>query len=321
MNIRKSIIYFFSLLAIATLSACGGDDNNDSSNSNKGTENTSSNDNQNVVTTESAVARLEFPHLHGGSSVVIVHRTGTDGTYDPDNVNFSTEWDCDLKSQRWSCYTLTKTNKVQKVSRYYGDPQYPNDPALTSSQQLDQDYYYGSSYGTSSNKQDISFDHGHICPSNDRRYTSEANYQTFYLTNMQPQYKVFNGSHPNYSTGLWLKMENFVNKLGLSSTDTLYVCKGGTIDKEENILTRISGKLIVPKYFFVALLLKNSLGYRAIGFWFPHTNVYHGDDALATYAVTIDKLEELTGIDFFCNLPDKTEKQVESSYVTKPWGL
>ena len=37
--------------------------------------------------------------------------------------------------------------------------------------------------------------------------------------------------------------------------------------------------------------------------------------------VTIDELEKKTGIDFFCNLPDKTEKEVESKIALKAWGL
>ncbi len=37
------------------------------------------------------------------------------------------------------------------------------------------------------------YDHGHICPSADERQVSAvSNKQTFYFTNMQPQYSTFN---------------------------------------------------------------------------------------------------------------------------------
>ena len=36
--------------------------------------------------------------------------------------------------------------------------------------------------------------------------------------------------------------------------------------------------------------------------------------------VDIDKLEEKTGIDFFCNLPDYIEKDVESKFNLAAWG-
>ncbi|MDY4499614.1 MAG: hypothetical protein SPE04_08590 [Prevotella sp.] len=43
-----------------------------------------------------------------------------------------------------------------------------------------------------------------------------------------------------------------------------------------------------------------------------------GDD-LKKYVVSIDRLEELTGIDFFCNLPDDIENKVEAQTYTVSW--
>lgn len=301
-------IYLFALIAVLSMAACSSDEG-DGNGSNE------INTNKNEVTTDKAVTRLEFPKLKGGNSIVIVHHDGNNSAYDPDNVNFSTEWDCNLKSQRWSCYIITTKNRAKNTNRYYDkNNQYPNDPALTSAQRWEKDYIYRSG-----------FDHGHICNSNDRLYSANANYQTFYLTNMQPQYSVFNGSHPDHKyEGLWIKMENYLNGFKLNDTDTMYVCKGGTIDKEENILMRIQNKLIVPKYFFVAILVKKmnkgQTYYKSIGMWFPHTNVYHGDDKLSDYTMSIKDLEAKTGIDFFCNLPDNIEQDVESKKILSDWG-
>lgn len=302
-------IYLSALLAVLSMAACSSSDEGGRNDSNE------ININKNEVTTDKAVTRLEFPKLKGGNSIVIVHRDGNSKQYDPDDVNYSVEWDCDLKSQRWSCYIITSKNRKKNTDRYYSkDNQYPNDPALTISQRWEKDYIYSSG-----------FDHGHICPSNDRLYSSNANYQTFYLTNMQPQYKVFNGSAKEHQyKGLWIKMENYLHGFKLNTTDTMYVCKGGTIDREEYILERIQGKLIVPKYFFVAILVKKMSGgkayYKSIGMWFPHTNVYHGDDKLSDYAMSIKDLETKTGIDFFCNLPDAIEQDTESKKILSDWG-
>ena len=62
----------------------------------------------------------------------------------------------------------------------------------------------------------------------------------------------------------------------------------------------------------------------SLGFWVEHLNEDHSKDPLADYVVNIDKLEELTGIDFFCNLPDDLETKVESATtdeIKKDWGL
>lgn len=37
-------------------------------------------------------------------------------------------------------------------------------------------------------------------------------------------------------------------------------------------------------------------------------------------ALSIDELEEKTGLDFFCNLPDVIEEEVESAYNENDWA-
>ena len=257
--------------------------------------------------------RLEFPHLSSnGTSQVLVNKTND--KYDADGINYCVEWDSNLKSQRWSCYQMHTGYSVSGISRFTpdddSDRQYPYDPRLTmGGTYLDDDYFYGSG-----------FDHGHMCPSADRLYSSYANWQTFYMTNMQPQLNSFNA-------GIWEKLESQIRSwAGIYTCENMYVVKGGTIDSEENIykyVTKSNGKdrLIVPKYYFVALLAKNAYGYKAIGFWFDQTAGIKSNDKLANYALSIDELERKTGIDFFCNLPDDIEEARESRCDLTAWGL
>ena len=299
-------IFAFMIAATLVLAGCGGDGDDDGVPSTpSGGGKTEVNSNKNVVKAgvPSEVTRLEFPRLREtGNNIVVVHKTSDSYS---NGVNYSVEWDIEKKSQRWSCYQMMRGYQVTGISRYYGDPQYPFDEDLPSYDYFGQDLFWGSG-----------FDHGHICPSADRLYSDRANYQTFYLTNMQPQYNEFN-------SGIWKKLEEKIRSAWTPSntSDVLYVCKGGTIDNENQIIKRISGRLIVPKYFFTALLLKNSSGYRAIGFWMEHTANDNSTDNLKNYAVSIDELEQKTGIDFFCNLPDDIEQNVESSYAPNAWGL
>jgi len=307
MNI-KTFRFFVLLVGLCVgFASCGGGDDDD----NGGGTTTTNNANKNTVTTDKAVSRLEFPRLKGGNSVVIVYRTSDNNTYDADRVNYCVEWDCDKKAQRWSCYQMHAgyTGNYNRVVSGY-----MNDTSLPLDSYYEDDYYSRSGY-----------QHGHICPNYDRRYSYYANYQTYYFTNMQPQYPKFNGysnSGNDKGEGLWVRMEEQVRSwTPRSKSDTLYVCKGGTIDNENDIIERIQGKLIVPKYFFMACLLKNSNGYRAIAFFAEQKNQWSTNDNLADYVMTIDELETRTGIDFFCNLPDDIENKVESSYSARAWGL
>lgn len=300
----KTLRFLATLAMVVAMTACG----DDSGNGNDGSDSNSPNVNRNTVTTDNAVTRLEFPHLADSkTNIVIVHRT-PENSFDKDRVNYSIEWDCNKKSQRWSCYQMHKGYNGN-FSRVVNE--YPNDPDIPKEYRWDDDYIRGSG-----------FQHGHICPSADRTFSYQANYQTFYMSNMQPQYAAFNG-YSGSNRGLWLRMEGKVQQLAsnLGASDTMYVCKGGCIDNEEYIIKRIDDKLIVPKYFFMALLMKTSQGYSAMAFWVDQTASWRMDETLAQHAISIDELEKLTGIDFFCNLPDKIENEVEKNFYPKYWGL
>lgn len=238
--------------------------------------------------------------------MVLVHHANVPNSQE--SVNYALEWDGEKKANRWTCYQMYASNRVSNTSRYESDDnQYPQDPDLPQAYRWETDPFRRSGY-----------DHGHLCPSADRLYSFEANYQTFFLTNMSPQLNAFNA-------GVWENMESQLRKwitVKSSVGDTLYVCKGGTIDKADQVLTTLSNGLTVPKYFFCALLMKNSGGYKALGFWFEHKA--NRDENLESYVVNIDQLESLTGLDFFCNLPDETENHVESlpvENVKRAWGL
>lgn len=305
----QSILYLcFACLTLFFVSC--GDDNNPVIDDGKPV-----NKNANVVTTDKAVLRLEFPALKKtGRQQVIVYRVSDHKKYDNDCVNYAVEWDCDKKSQRWSCYQMHKgyTGEHDRVTP--NNNRYPQDPNIATEDRYD-DVIYGSGFA-----------HGHICPNADRKYSYDANYQTFYMSNMQPQYSKFNGfSDDRKNYGLWARMEIQLRKWvdNLGPKDTIFVCKGGTIDDEKNIIKRIDGKLIVPKYFFTAVLRKYYINgkheYIALGYWCDQTNSYRTNETIKQHCMSIEKLEQLTGIDFFCNLPDDIEAKVEKKYDEKNW--
>ena len=301
----------FLLIAVLFVVACSDSDDNASEEAVEADANVNRND----TSKEPSLARLEFPRVKGDSSVVLIHYTN-----DSYGINYSVEWDTEKKAQRWSCYQLDSKTLERNVSRYYSDSnQYPFDPLLPTDKYLSQDCYWNSR-----------FDHGHICPSADRLYSEEANYQTFFLTNMQPQYKAFNGSLSGSNSykndwSPWYRLESQVRSWANGqATETLYVVKGGTIDDGKVFPNKVKGEMIVPKYFFVALLLKNSQGYKAVGFWMEHEENYDQKLPLGDYAVNVEELQRLTGIDFFCNLPDDIEQRVEQlpiENVKRAWGL
>ena len=230
-------------------------------------------------------------------------------------ITYSVEWDNAKIANRWTCYELHEGNTMSTVGRH---DDFKADPEVAVSSTLDD--YSGSG-----------FSRGHLCPSADRLCTVEQNKQTFFLTNMQPQYQSHNG-------GLWSRLESQVREYATNDDytdthcDTLYVVKAATItDKvtigEEQVdgvyAEKCNNRLLIPKYFYMALLHYNKEldAYQAIAFWTDHLGTTQSVADLSIYAISIDELEKRTGIDFFCNLPDVIEEDVESSIDLDFWHL
>lgn len=321
---KRIKIYLLMLLAALTVGSCGSDNDGPGG----GGDNT--NTNANVVTPgmPDEITRLEFPKVKGGTSKVIVHETAQYG------VNFCTEFDTSKKSQRWSCYAVYKSNNLKGWNRQnwkskegvswngktWKDDPFQIDPEISPNLQPSIKEFRSSG-----------FQRGHIVASEDRICSMDVNGQTFYMTNMQPQIGEFN-------KGIWADMEAKIRSFltynmstqAAHANDTMYVCKGGTIDKSEQILgytknSYTKNRFIVPKYFFAAIMIKNKSGHKAIGFWFEHKD-YPPTEKLSAHIVNIAKLEELTGIDFFCNLPDDEERLIENvnitpSYLQTVWQI
>ena len=80
------------------------------------------------------------------------------------------------------------------------------------------------------------YDKGHICASEDRVYSTSANKQTFYYSNISPQIGSFNQKY-------WAALEKQVQTWGRSTGngvyDKLYVVKGGTTDRLLTIIERL----------------------------------------------------------------------------------
>ena len=236
-------------------------------------------------------------------------------------ITYSVEWDNSKVANRWTCYQLHEGNTLSTTDR---NDDFKKDDDVAVSPILDD--YRNSGYSR-----------GHLCPSADRQCTVEQNKQTFFLTNMQPQWQEHNG-------GLWKNLEDLVRNYATNDTytnahcDTLYIVKAATITDKVTIndaevdgiyADRCVGdvghthELLVPKYFYMALLHYNKATdtYHAIAFWTLHSNVADKNKNFGDFAISIDELERRTGIDFFCNLPDDLEKTVEAEKDLDFWKL
>ncbi|MCQ2266586.1 MAG: DNA/RNA non-specific endonuclease [Bacteroidaceae bacterium] len=250
--------------------------------------------------------RMEVPALVSGDEFVVHQAFVTDQTTQR-VPNFYVSYSPALHHSHWVAFRFDDKTRPKNTTRSEGSS-YPQDPDCASS--LPTTAFAGTGY-----------DHGHLCASADRLYSSKANEQTFYMTNMSPQLPQFNRTYWNY-------YETYVQTIGRDEAfaDTLYVVKGGTIadGQVERQLSCNGIQVPVPKYYFMALLKVKDQQYSAMAFWMDHKEydtVKDKNAELAAYAVSIDELERLTGFDFFPCLPAATEQSVEGQLRLTDWNL
>ena len=259
-----------------------------------------------IVTPGIHPGRIEVPALIRGDEF-ITHTAYVSDASTERVPNYYVSYSPSAHHAHWVAYRFDDVTRQSNTSRTEGSS-YPVDPDSKSS--LPSNAFAGTGY-----------DHGHICASADRLYSSLANEQTFYMTNMSPQV-------PNFNRGYWRNYESMLQSLAADAefADTLYVVKGGTI-AEGQVSTTISvnGLTVpVPKYFFIALLKVKNGQYSALGFWMDHREYETVKDKSADFrahAVSITDLEGLTGFDFFPTLPDDIEKAVEGTFSADDWRL
>src|SRR6266545_4973467 len=168
------------------------------------------------------------------------------------------------------------------------------------------------------------FDRGHMTPNADRDNENRIpiNQETYLMSNMVPQ-------APDNNQGPWANLENFLrSSLNVAGQDyEMYIVSGpaGTGGTGSNgfVNTIANGHVVVPAYTWkVALVLPKgdndvsrvNAATRTIAVIMPNTQGIRTMDQndWQNYLSTVDAVEQLTGYDFFSNLPDAVENSIEA---------
>jgi endonuclease G len=125
---------------------------------------------------------------------------------------------------------------------------------------------------------------------------------------MSPQLAAFNRD-------AWGDLEDRIRGYLYRNSDVqLYVVTGPVLEDGLPVIERGVNKVRIPKaYWKIALDLQNK---RAIAFVMPNRAI---TEPLSSFAVSIDQVETLTGLDFFSKLPDDVEALVEAQKSSTDW--
>jgi endonuclease G, mitochondrial len=149
------------------------------------------------------------------------------------------------------------------------------------------------------------YDRGHLCPAGDMGFSELAMQESFLMSNISPQV-------PDFNRGIWKELESTVRNWAKKERQ-LYVVTGPVFN--DNIDTIGKEGVLVPGYYF-KIIYDPTDKPKMIAFVLPNEK---SDRPLTDFAVTIDKAEQLTGFDFFSQLPDDLENKLEGEVQFAGW--
>lgn len=230
--------------------------------------------------------------------------------------NYTFCFDKTLHASHWVAYPLHTCYTAGDAVR---PATFPYDPDVSSVYQANLSRSYNGPY-----------DRGHQIPAADRKCTQAMMNQTFYSTNMTPQYG-------NFNQNLWGSLEGKVR--GLICPDTLYVVTGAYFGGPYSSTiatstTDASGQVMpIPSHYFKVLLrtvrgntsrsvdsFDKASDLMAIGIWLLHENTGSSTVIPTDAFVPVKTIEEKTGFEFFNMLNPEIADEVKLQCNPSAWS-
>jgi len=211
------------------------------------------------------------------------------------NRGYSVGYDDGLPAPRWSSYRVFpyRDTHLERPSSFKSDSR--TAARVTTSE------YVRSGY-----------DRGHLAPNYAISvcYGGEAQKETFLLSNIVPQLHALNA-------GLWKDLEQRIMKRYVERYGTVWVQVGPVFTSPP---AKKVGRIPVPTAFWMVIADYDEAvgGVRAIAYLVPHEEKWR-DAELTRYVVSIRRVEELTGLDFFPQLPRPAQDRLESAPAPRAW--
>jgi endonuclease G len=129
---------------------------------------------------------------------------------------------------------------------------------------------------------------------------------SFFMSNMSPQVPAFN-------RGIWAKLEAQIRIFAITEKE-IYIVTGPVLPKEKSITIGESRVTVPAAYYKVVYDLTPPQ--KMIGFILPNEGSTRD---LKDYAVTVNAVEDATGLNFFSLVPQPQQEELESSSSIDDW--
>jgi endonuclease G, mitochondrial len=200
------------------------------------------------------------------------------------------------EQSKWVAHIATPdliTGNLARIDSFLPDPQVKTGTAVTV------DYWYSG------------YDRGHLVPSADMRWNFDALKATYLYSNVSPQ-------KPELNRESWAQLEDWVRRYVNYSKSRVFVVTGPVLREGLPIMEKPNREndVSIPEYFYKVIADLDSDEPKGIAFIQANgVNEY----PTISYAVPIDSVEALTGIDFFASLDEDVQARIESMRDPKAW--
>jgi endonuclease G len=191
----------------------------------------------------------------------------------------------------WVAYELTASETLKAHER---TNKFLEDPAIATGSASNEDYFRSG------------FDRGHLAPAADMGWSQQAMEESFFFSNMSPQ-------RPQCNRGIWKKGEELVRDWA-RQYGRLYVITGPVL--RDGLPSIGPNQVSIPEFYYKVLFRPDSLHPQAIALLVPNEG---SSGQISSFAVKVDSIEALTGLDFFPWLPDGLEKKLEGAVCHSCW--
>jgi endonuclease G len=208
--------------------------------------------------------------------------------------NFALSYNTETRQADWAAYMLSRDMLNSK--KIEGRKDFARDRETGMNAPGPRDYSHSG------------YTRGHLVPSADMSFSESSKEQSYLMSNISPQIREFNG-------GIWRELEEHTRDWA-RKYKKVYVVTGPIFGKLPDSIG--DSGVRVPESFYKVVMDIDDPELKGIGFIIPNDK---SEIPLQNFAVSIDSVEALTGIDFFSNVVnnERLEKRLESEINTRLW--
>lgn len=217
-------------------------------------------------------------------------------------------FNCHYKMAAWTFHVLTPDVSFGNVMR---TNDFRPDNSIACPIAVEQDYFIkeDKSDGTL-NYVGFGFDRGHLAPSADFRWSKQALSESYYYSNMTPQRSGFNRES-------WAEVETLLRRIVDNNPQNYLVITGPVVSDTMKVIEKSVNKLSIPDYHYKIIADLSSDSPKGMAFLMPNRKC---ELPASEYVVTIDSIQQLTGLDFFPSLTQKMQQVVEKTSDYSAWN-